>query len=371
MRHRMHSICPYLAMFPEDFVHEHAEAYTEEGDRIFDPFSGRGTTLFQSLLMKRKAAAVDVNPVAYCVSKAKAQIPSLERVQEEVERLERLYYSTARRALDEERERLPAFFKRAYYHSTLKQLLYLRRALRWRRDPTHGFIAALALGSLHGESDKSRSYFSNQMPRTISTKPAYSLKYWRENGLWPHKRDVFSILYSRAEYRLADQQGVRRGSVALADARRAALTFPQLRNSVNAIITSPPYLDMLRYEEDQWLRLWFLGSKPYPIYRKYSNDDRHTSKKLYWSFLKEVWQGVEPLMRRDSVMVCRIGATAISQREITAGLKNSLKQAFPRIELLKRPKVSQIKNKQANNFLPGNRGCTYEVDYVFGLRRAA
>lgn len=371
MRHRMHSICPYLAMFPEDFVHKHAEEYTSEGDRIFDPFSGRGTTLFQSLLMKRKAAALDVNPVAYCVSKAKAQIPSLERVQDEVERLERLYYSSARRPLDEEREKLPPFFKRAYYHSTLRQLLYLRRALKWREDPAHCFITALVLGSLHGDSDKSRSYFSNQMPRTISTKPAYSLKYWRENNLWPHKRDVFSILQSRAEFRLTDQQGVRRGSVALADARRAAQTFPHLKDSVRAIITSPPYLDMLRYEEDQWLRLWFLGSKPYPIYRKYSNDDRHTSKNLYWTFLEEVWQGVEPLMKRESVLVCRIGATSIGRREITYGLEASLKKAFPRVELLKRPKISQIKNRQANNFLPGSKGCAFEVDYVFGLKKAA
>jgi hypothetical protein len=367
----MHSICPYLAMFPEDFVLKHAEEYTSEGDRIFDPFSGRGTTLFQSLLMKRKAAAVDVNPVAYCISKAKAQIPSLDNVQNEVERLERRYYAYTRRALDDERAKLPPFFKRAYYHSTLRQILYLRKALKWRDDPAHCFITALVLGSLHGESDKSRSYFSNQMPRTISTKPTYSLKYWRENNLWPHKRDVFSILQSRAVFRLADQEGVRRGSVALADARHAAQTFPHLKDSVSAIITSPPYLDMLRYEEDQWLRLWFLGSKPYPVYRKYSKDDRHTSKLLYWTFLEEVWGGVEPLMKRDSVLVCRIGATSIQQHELTSGLKASLKKAFPKAELLKRPKVSQIKNRQAKSFLPGSRGCKYEVDYIFALNKAA
>ena len=367
----MHSICPYLAMFPEDFVFKHAKEYTSEGDRIFDPFSGRGTTLFQSLLMKRKAAAVDVNPVAYCISKAKAQIPSLDNVQDEIERLEKLYYARARLSLDVEQDKLPPFFKRAYYHSTLRQLLYLRRALKWRDDPVHCFIMALALGSLHGESDKSRSYFSNQMPRTISTKPSYSLKYWSENELWPNKRDVFSLLQSRAGFRLLDQQGVRRGSVALADARLSSQVFPRLKNSVSAIITSPPYLDMLRYEEDQWLRLWFLGSRPYPVYGKYSKDDRHTSKTLYWSFLEDVWKGVEPLMKRESVLVCRIGTTAIKQRDLTLGLKASLKKAFATAELLKHPKVSQIKNRQAAHFLPGSKGCKYEVDYIFALKKAA
>jgi hypothetical protein len=128
---------------------------------------------------------------------------------------------------------------------------------------------------------------------------------------------------------------------------------------------------MVRYEEDQWLRLWFLGSKPYPQYNQVSTDDRHRSKQRYWNFLGEVWEGVEPLLQRESILVCRIGATGIKQRDLTAGLNTSLKNSFAKVELLKRPKVSTIKNRQANNFLPGSTGCGYEVDYVFGLRRAA
>ena len=41
------------------------------GDVIPDPFCGRGTTPFQSLLMGRTAIACDVNPVAYCITRAK------------------------------------------------------------------------------------------------------------------------------------------------------------------------------------------------------------------------------------------------------------------------------------------------------------
>jgi hypothetical protein len=354
-------------MFPEDFVQHYAEKYTSPGDRIFDPFSGRGTTLFQSLLMKRKAAAVDINPVAFCISRAKAQIPSLERVQDEIELLEQKYYSKARPSLDEEQRKLPPFFNRAFYHTTLRQLLYLRRILKWHFDPVHCFIAALALGSLHGERDRSPYYFSNQMTRTISTKPVYSLKYWRERELWPHKRDVFSILQARAEYRLADQEGVRRGSVALADARDAAQVYPRLKNSVRALITSPPYFNMLSYEEDQWLRLWFLGSRPYPSYKQISSDDRYTSKEKYWLFLQEVWQGIAPLMQKDSILICRLGSVDIQQRDLTIGLKKSLKAAFPKSELLKRPVASQMGRRQTDQFLPGSKGCTFEVDYVFAL----
>src|SRR3990172_1169324 len=64
MRNRLHSICPYFAMFPETFAQKHIEKFTEPGDYVYDPFSGRGTTLLQALLMNRRAAASDINPVA-------------------------------------------------------------------------------------------------------------------------------------------------------------------------------------------------------------------------------------------------------------------------------------------------------------------
>ncbi len=54
MRHRFHSICPYFAMFPESFPEKWIDKLTNPGDTVFDPFSGRGTTPFQALLMNRE-----------------------------------------------------------------------------------------------------------------------------------------------------------------------------------------------------------------------------------------------------------------------------------------------------------------------------
>src|SRR5580765_7274379 len=76
-RHRFHSICPYFAMFPETFVRRNVLAWSQRDDIICDPFSGRGTTVFESLLKGRKAIGCDINPVAVCLSKAKAEAPAL------------------------------------------------------------------------------------------------------------------------------------------------------------------------------------------------------------------------------------------------------------------------------------------------------
>lgn len=354
-------------MFPESFVRKHLEEHTQPGDCILDPFSGRGTTVLEALLTGRHVIGLDINPVAYCLSAAKAQVPDLIPVLNQIDAIERNYARASRLRLEHERRKLPAFFRRAFYHSTLDQLLYLRRTLDWKEDPITRFICALALGSLHGEAHKSPFYFSNRMPRTISPKPNYALKYWGEHGLWPKKRDVFSILRQRARFRLGGPTPTILGNIVLSDVRDAPTTLREFRVRADAVITSPPYFNVTNYEEDQWLRLWFLGYAPKPTYKVISKDDRHLKESDYWRFLREAWNGIAPLLKPKAIIVCRLGAKGMGAKKLSDGLTDSLSTAFPYARELSRPRVSKIRNRQTDSFRPGSRGCVYEIDYVFRL----
>jgi len=352
-------------MFPEEFVREHVELYTRKGDYVLDPFSGRGTTILESLILGRNAIAVDVNPVAYCVSSSKANPPKLVDVKSRIRELSQEYHAVKHAALRAEAALLHPFFNRAFYHTTLLEVLFLRKALRWKTNAVDRFVSALALGSLHGERDKSPYYFSNQMMRTISTKPDYSLKYWKEHSLWPRKRDTFDILLKRSEFRLLESTPALSGAVKLADARVSGSLFKHLKRKVKLVVTSPPYFNVTNYEEDQWLRLWFLGHSAKPTYKTISVDDRHEDKKRYWGFLEEVWSGMDPLLDDDAVFVCRIGAKAIARPTLTRKLRESIEAVFPKATMIKSPHVSEIKNRQAKAFNPSAAGCLYEVDYTF------
>jgi len=363
-RNRLHSLCPYFAMFPETFVQEQVDAYTKARDLVFDPFSGRGTTLLQSLLMGRRAIASDINPVAYCISGAKASVPKLSTVLKRLAVLERNFDPTAQ---ERSAAALPEFFSHAYCPVTLSQIVFLRETLAWRRTTVDRFIAALVLGSLHGEMDKSSSYFSNQMPRTISTKPDYSVRYWTEHKLSAPERDVFDLLRKRAEYRLNSDAPSMRGSVALIDARKSSAAFGRYKRQVNLIVTSPPYLDVTRYEEDQWLRLWFLGHDPFPTYSKVSVDDRHTAPAKYWAFLSSVWRGLAGILSPKCVMICRIGTKHLSLDALNAGLSDSLSAVFSGVRVLRPAVVSNIRNRQTEYFHPGTTGCLSEIDLAFEL----
>lgn len=258
MRHRFHAICPYFVMFPETFVEKHLGASRHEGV-VFDPFCGRGTTVFESLLHGRDAAGCDVHLVAACVAGAKCDPPTSADV---LLRLAELEAALDPPPCEEMAEDTEEFFALCFHRETYGQIRFLRQQLKWSSDRTDRFIAALCLGTLHGESHRSPNYFSNRMPRTISTKPAYSVRWWRRNGYLPLYRDAFEILRNMVAYRYRTTPPDRRGLVVLVDARSAATQFSKLAGHVTDIITSPPYLDTTNYREDQWLRLWFFGGMP-------------------------------------------------------------------------------------------------------------
>lgn len=368
-KHKLHALCPYFAMFPHTFAQDRILAHTGPGEVVLDPFSGRGTTLLESLLLGRQAIALDINPVAACVTGAKARPPTLDKVRSRITYLAEEYAAADSLSLERERASLPPFFKRGFHPTTLRQILFLRRALDWQNSDVDRFAAALVLGSLHGEMDRSQSYFSNQMPRTISTKPAYSLRYWREHNLWPRKKDTFSILHSRAQLRLSEGVPSTSGLVVFGDSRRSRQHLPNYDRQVGAVVTSPPYFHVTNYEEDQWLRLWFLGGEPKPTYGRVSRDDRHTSRSGYWRFLTEVWRGIAPLLRDQATIVCRIGGTRLRTDEVIRGVTETIRSVFPHAFLLATPDSSSPKRRQTENFRPGTRGCGVEVDLALSIGR--
>lgn len=361
----LHAICPYFAMFPESFAREQVEKFSRKGEWVFDPFCGRGTTILESLVLGRRAGGSDINPVAYCISRAKAERPKLEAVHERIQELENRFLRVEAGLLEVARESLPDFYRRAFYSYTLRQLLFLRTSVSWGDNKVDCFLAALVLGSLHGEMDRSQAYFSNQMPRTICLKPAYSLRYWRERRLFPKKREVFRMLRDKADFRLKDLPRCGTGQVKKCDAREVSDQFASLEGKVSLVVTSPPYLNVTSYEEDQWLRLWFLGGEPQPTYGKVSADDRHSDAEKYWKFLRDAWAGLAPLLKDKAKIVIRLGGIGIDKDEITDQLKTSIKNVFPTSRLCKPPAHSTIIGRQSLNFLPRSKGCKYETDYVF------
>jgi hypothetical protein len=361
MRHRFYALCPYFAMFPESFAAYWINRLTKPSDTVLDPFSGRGTTALTALLSGREAISCDVNDVAICLTKAKTIPPSLSRLRARISDLRDEFraarWTAAAAEMDE-------FFHHAYARSTLSQLLFLREKLNWKISRTDNMIAALILGSLHGEATSSR-YLSNQMPRTISTKPRYSVKFWKSRKLVAPKRDAFAILWHMADFRYASIPPEGRSIVLHTDMRNLPTVLDTSKNRViRCAVTSPPYLNVTSFEEDQWLRLWFLGGPSYPKKGALSRDDRHITGDNYWSFISDMWRSLGAVMGSGSHVVVRIGSRKLSPIFLKRALTGCAQLSGRTVKLIS-SQITEIKRRQTGAFRPGSKGCVVEVDCHF------
>lgn len=348
-------------MFPESFAERWISELSEPGELVLDPFCGRGTTPFCALQLGRRAIASDVNDVAACVTRAKTAPPLLPVLRHRITMLRNNFKAIAWARVAASQ---PEFFQHAFAKETLQQLLFLRCHLQWATSDVDAMVASLVLGSLHGESATSQAYFSNQMPRTISTKPAYSIRFWRTRGLTPPKRNVFEILAQRASYRYETPPPRGHATVLQTDVRQLPSKLKRLRTPVSCVVTSPPYFDTTNFEEDQWLRLWFLGGPPHPAIGRQSRDDRHSHTGRYWQFISDTWRALGLVVAPKGRVVIRIGSPKIGPDALARGLAGSATCMGRRITLEHR-ETSRIRGRQTDTFRPGSKGCLVEVDCVF------
>lgn len=348
-------------MFPEQFAAKWIESRSKPGDVVLDPFSGRGTTPFQALLMDRQGVGADINPVAACLNLAKLAAPSKKTV---LRRLDQLQKSRDEHPYSGCIEDLPEFFHIAFHRETLRDLLFLREVLSWRSRRSDSLIAALVLGALHGEVSSTR-YLSNQMPRTISTKPAYSLRFWKSRGLIAPIRDVFSVLRTAVEYRYSSTVPTLQGIAHFNDMRELPRRWKTDKASL--VVTSPPYGALTSYEEDQWLRLWALGGPSAPGKARVTRDDRLQRASDYWSFIGDFWRSISLVTKADATVVVRVGAVKTSPQLLAKQFAASLALS-PRAGHLVSVDQSSIAGRQTRAFTPGTRGCGFEVDLEFLLR---
>jgi hypothetical protein len=204
------------------------------------------------------------------------------------------------------------------------------------------------------------------MPHTISTKPAYSLRFWRTHRFRPPKRNVFDLLEAQAGYRYETPPPKGDSIVFQSDMRELPRMSGSFPGQIRCVITSPPYFNVTAYEEDQWLRLWFLGGPPHPTYRKVSRDDRHEGRESYWTLIVDMWRVLGAVLGPRATVVIRIGAVGIGPKLLVSGLEGAARAAQRKVRMVSHT-TSEIRRRQTEAFRPGARGCKLEVDCQFSV----
>jgi len=310
-----HSMCSYLGAFPPSLANYFIKAFTNEGDYVMDPFSGRGTTILESRILNRNCIASDLNPIALALSNAKNFDFKQEDILERIAELERKYdqalYQPEANAQDDAIHLI-------FHPRTLAQLCYLKRKLLTSEKPVDQFLLGITLGILHGgeRADGTSGYASIDMPNTFSMSPDYVRKFVQNNQLNRFFRPVFDILVEKTlrvfKKHISPKQ---KGDVFKADAKELS-NLPEMQpfqNRVDLIITSPPYLGIVNYAKQNWIRSWFLNEDPKTV-SEILDDDLNLEEWI--NFSKRVILELKQFLKKDGVAIFVIGDVAKSRTSV-------------------------------------------------------
>ena len=89
-----HQIHKYPAMFIPQMIRKLLEEYSNEGDLVMDIFNGSGTTSVECLLMNRNSVGIELNPLAFMISKVKTTPLNQNKIIKAYKELINNYYNT-------------------------------------------------------------------------------------------------------------------------------------------------------------------------------------------------------------------------------------------------------------------------------------
>lgn len=269
-----HSLCSYLGAFPPSLASYLIKYFSDEGGLVYDPFSGRGTTLLESRILNRKAIASDLNPIALSLSKAKSHNLKVESILKRIDELELDYdYPLFLPEAKAQSEEIHLIF----HPRTLAQLCYLRLVLVSSNNKIDEFLVGAILGIMHGgeRKDGSSGYLSISMPNTFSMSPEYVRRFVQTKQLNREFRDVFQILKEKTLRNFEKHNFPKiEAQVFECDAKKVSehTELKKFKKKVDLILTSPPYLGIVNYARQNWIRSWFLGADPEEVSSKLDDD---------------------------------------------------------------------------------------------------
>ncbi|MEM1947090.1 MAG: DNA methyltransferase [Candidatus Caldarchaeum sp.] len=297
----LHRIMSRTGSFPPALARWVVEKFSDRGQVVLDPFSGKGTAPLEACLSGRVGVGNDLAPEAYVVTRAKVNPVVLREVRRWVEEASKLMRPDTVSTYDVDED------VRVFFHpQTLKQILAVRELLLQAEDDVSNFVKALMLGILHGSSEISLSL---PCSHSFSMAPGYIRRYARHHRLKKPVRNVLACLLRKAEMVLADGLPPVRGACFNTD----ALKLPLADESVDLIVTSPPYFNIQTYAWDNWLRLWFLGHDYREVGRKLFGTQ---SVERYVGFMEKAMAEMYRVLKDDRFCVLVVGEVRLGGRVI-------------------------------------------------------
>jgi len=240
----------YRACFKAELPRFFIERFTKEWDIVYDPFSWRWTTAIEAWLLWRNFIINDINPLTKIFTYPRYFIPTDKEVED---KLKSIKFEELKSDID-----LSMF----YEDKTLSEILSIRKAfLEDPEDLTLQWIRMVATTRLTGHSAWYFSVYTLPPNQAVSAERQIIINQNRNQA--PEYRDTKKIILKKSKSLKKDltPELIEKLKTAWKNGmflQRNAWDTPEIKDeSVSLIVTSPPFMDVIDYAWDNWLRCWF------------------------------------------------------------------------------------------------------------------
>jgi len=276
---RLHAIAPYIGRIKPAFAHWLIRICSKPGDIVLDPFCGIATVPLESDLLERKAIGFDLNPYAVVIGRAKFDRRPL---QENLEWLKNVELPIEKVDID----KISPYVKKFYHEKTLRELYVLKEKII--QDKME-FLLGCLVGICHGHR-----------PQYLSAWTGYIVPF--EPKTAPEYKEIIPRMMAKVKRTYQTPFPFRtNGNVFQADVRK----IPLPENSIDIIISSPPYFDTIDYVGTNRLRLAVLGyedTKKTDLKKKMIY-----GAKTYLSEMKNVGEEITRVLKNNSLCIFVLG----------------------------------------------------------------
>ncbi len=279
-----HGYHRYPAKFIPQLASRLIQNFTKKGDLVCDPFMGGGTTIVESLVNNRKVIGVDINEVAWLITKAKATPIEPTLLNKEIKNLvSNLYFleptfdKKQKRLINEELSKIEKrdgkidyWFKK---EAKEELAIIIDRILKVKDENIRFFFLCGFSNILKNcsiwlmKSIKPTRDINKEIP------PAFSI-FKRQITMMQNRNKIYyGTLSNEVKSYLSDCVQIKIG-----DARKVNVG----NNEVNLVVTSPPYVTSYEYADIHQLTVFWLNyAKDLDEFRKkFIGTSHHDDKRI-------------------------------------------------------------------------------------------
>ena len=247
--HSLHEIS-YRACFKPQLPNFFIKNFTKENDMVYDPFLGRGTTLIEAILLNRQGIGNDVNPLSKILTEPRINPPTYHEVEARLNKIP--FHKNLKADID---------ISMFYHPKTESEIVSLRNYLLEKEnnlDKIDKWIRMVATNRLTGHS---KGFFSvYTLPPNQAVSPQRQIEINKKRNQHPEYRNVKELILKKTKALLKDIDIFYNYPKSYLILTNDARNTPQIKsNSIDLIVTSPPFLNVVQYSKDNWLRCWFNG----------------------------------------------------------------------------------------------------------------